>query len=248
MKFKYLFFAAAMTVAMSASAQFAKTNSKGFGGGSSSVSLDPKAHFIADLRIGSVASKGGFGINLGGQKEIATFSGCTLAWDFVNVEFAAPFSSPADCDYLSLKTGLRLFTPSFNNDKLRFYTNLSMGYTCVLAKGWGIDSNLTSLYDEYIKIINYEGDYQTYTKLLNQFSKHLVELGYDSEQDWEELQEQFEEWEDEGMTTSMKANHGFGLTWGVGMQINKKFSIGYTLQYETAFKSKNHLATFGYTF
>lgn len=46
----------------------------------------------------------------------------------------------------------------------------------------------------------------------------------------------------------MEANHGFGLTWGVGVQIKKKFNIGYTLQYETAFESKNHFATFGYTF
>lgn len=235
----YLFFAAAMTVAMSASAQFAKTNSKSFGGGSSSVSLDPKAHFTTDLRIGSVASAGGFGVNLGGTKEIATFGGCTLAWDFVNVEFAAPFSSPADLDYLSLKTGLRLFSPSFAKDKVRLYTNLSMGYTCVLTKGLGLNIN------ELYTLWRIDDD------LLYDWA---YENGYDEK--WaDELEDQFDDVRYGRKTideidagSSMQANHGFGLTWGVGVQINKKFSIGYTLQYETAFKSKNHLATFGYTF
>ena len=40
----------------------------------------------------------------------------------------------------------------------------------------------------------------------------------------------------------------FGLDWGIGIQLNKKFSFGYTLQYETYAESKNHFFTFGYTF
>ncbi len=40
----------------------------------------------------------------------------------------------------------------------------------------------------------------------------------------------------------------FGLDWGIGIQLNKKFAFGYTLQYESNGKSKNHFFTFGYTF
>ena len=40
----------------------------------------------------------------------------------------------------------------------------------------------------------------------------------------------------------------FGLDWGIGIQLNKKFSFGYTLQFESNGKSKNHFFTFGYTF
>ena len=47
---------------------------------------------------------------------------------------------------------------------------------------------------------------------------------------------------------SMKAKHGFGLTFGVGVQFKEKFSVGYSLQYETGWKTKCHFATFGYTF
>ncbi len=184
---KFFFLAMAMTIATSANAQFAGGSSKksGAGFGSSSATIDPKAHFTSEFRVGSVADAGGFGVNLGGQKDIATLGSCVLAWDFVNFEFAAPFKSPANLDFLALKTGMRLFTPSFANDKIRLYTNLSMGYSVALVEA-----------------------------------------------------------DDEEMT----ANHGFGLTYGVGLQVCKKFNLGYSLQYETAFETKTHFATIGYTF
>ncbi|MBP3711228.1 MAG: hypothetical protein J6I86_02030 [Bacteroidaceae bacterium] len=195
MKIKYLFFAMAMTVATGASAQFVNSGgSKGYSN-VSGTELDQKVHFMADLRVGSVASKGGFGVNLGATKEIASFAGCTLAWDLVNIEFAAPFKSPEDLDYISGKTGLRLFSPSFANDNLRLYTNLAIGYTCVLQKS----------------LWNHERE----------------------------------------------SLHGFGLAFGVGVQIKKKLHVGYTLQYNTAkvdinreaeTPKTNHLATIGWTF
>lgn len=40
----------------------------------------------------------------------------------------------------------------------------------------------------------------------------------------------------------------FGLSYGIGLQLDKKWSCGYTLQYETAGKSKAHYATIAYTF
>lgn len=176
--FKFFFFVVAMTFAMSASAQFV---SSGATKGGSSTSTDKTNYFLLDVRVGGVAGAGGFGFNFGGEKRYNDY----IAWDYINVEYAAPFNSPADFDILSLKTGVRGFSPSFANEKLRAYSNLAMGYTCVLAKDW---------------------------------------------------------WGD------MAASHGFGLTFGIGIQFNKKYSIGYSLQYETAGKSKSHLATFGFAF
>ena len=43
-------------------------------------------------------------------------------------------------------------------------------------------------------------------------------------------------------------NSAFGLTWGAGLQLNKKWSLGYTLQWESAGKSKNHFGTVAFTF
>ena len=250
MKIKYFFLAVAMTATTGASAQFVGGGSNRTVG-SSSAELDTKAHFVADFRIGSVSSKGGFGINLGGTKEIASFAGCTLAWDFVNVEFAAPFSSPADLDYISAKTGLRLFSPSFANDNVRLYTNLSMGYTCVLTKGSS----------EFIdKLLEYGGGYQFLNWMEKQdYSadeiKDILEKLEDIEEDINrrhyDEDEEVAAWESalrDNFGGKMEASHGFGLTWGIGVQIKKKYNIGYTLQYETAFKSKNHFATIGYTF
>lgn len=46
----------------------------------------------------------------------------------------------------------------------------------------------------------------------------------------------------------VQTSSAFGLDWGIGLQLNKKFSFGYTLQFESNGKSKNHFFTFGYTF
>ena len=174
---KLLFAALAMTFAMNASAE--------------------DGNWTVDVKVGGVAGAGGFGAGVGYQKNLTEFKGCTLAWDIVSFDFAAPFNSPADLDMLALRTGLRLFSPTFGGGKFRAYTNLAPGYACVLAKEikplWG----------------------------------NGVIVGYDE---------------------SMGANHGFGLAFGVGVQFKEKLSIGYTLQYETALKTKCHFATIGWTF
>lgn len=46
----------------------------------------------------------------------------------------------------------------------------------------------------------------------------------------------------------MKGNSAFGLTWGFGLQLNKKFSLGYSLHYDTFTEFKKHFVTFGFTF
>lgn len=177
--------------------------------------MNANAQFIADVRLGSVASAGGFGLNVGYEKPITEFQGCEFAWDVVNFEFAAPFNSPADLDMLSLKTGVRAFSPTFGNDKFRAYTNLAIGYTCVLNKWMDAVDKAEEALEEY-----YLGNYAA-----------AMEAAADIDEDG-----------------SMSAYHGFGLTWGIGVQYNKKFSLGFTLQWESKFKTKNYFATFGYTF
>ena len=242
----------AMAIATSASAQFVS------GGGSkgssrfSSAELDPKIHFMADFKLGSVASSGGFGFNFGGTKEIYSISGCTVAWDFLNMEYSAPFNSPSNLDFLSLKTGLRLFSPSLMNDKIRLYTNLAMGYTCALTKG---DSQLYNFAKKRIEEGSREAE--KWAEKQGYSGKEIEEL-YRRLAVYEEAFDIIEqdiprEEEDQAFlnmigSDKMQANHGFGLTFGVGVQIKKKFNIGYTLQYETALKTKNHFATIGYIF
>jgi outer membrane protein W len=182
---KLLFAALAMTFAMNASAQ-------------------DDGRYALDVKFGVITpgSQGAFGIGFGYQKDIKDFGNWTLAWDVATLEYEAPFNSPADLDYLSAKTGLRLFSPTFCGDKLRAYTNLGVGYTCVLAKQYNFGTYLDPITGIPVSV---------------------------SEE-------------------SMKGNHGFGLTFGFGIQINQKWSIGYTLQYETAFKTKNHFGTIGIAF
>lgn len=174
---KLLFAALAMSFAMNASAE--------------------GNHFTFDVKVGGVAGAGGFGFGVGYQKELKEFNNWNLAWDVVSFDYAAPFNSPADLDFLSVRTGLRLFTPTFWNDNFRCYVNLAPGYTCALVK-----------------------------EIRELWGNGMI-LGYDEK---------------------MVANHGFGLAFGAGIQFKEKFSLGYTLQYETACKSKCHFATFGFTF
>ena len=186
MKAVKLFLAAvAMTFAMGANAQI-------------------EGRFVLDVKAGAITpgSQGAFGVGFGYQVDLKEFNDWNLAWDVANFEYAAPFNSPADLDLLALKSGLRLFTPSFWGGKWRAYTNLGVGYSCVLAK----NLNLGAYYDPT--------------------TGQVVVVGDDS----------------------MKANHGFGLTFGVGLQLNQKFSFGYTLQYETSCKLKTHFGTIGIAF
>ena len=48
----------------------------------------------------------------------------------------------------------------------------------------------------------------------------------------------------------VRSSHFFGLTYGLGLQLNKKWSLGYTLQYvkNGDGSGKSHYATVGYTF
>lgn len=182
---KFILAALAMTFAMGASAQI-------------------NGRFIADIKAGVITpgSQGAFGVGIGYQVDLKEFGDWALAWDVANFEYSAPFDSPKYLDFLAVKSGLRLFTPSFWGDKWRAYVNVAPGYSCALQK----EITIGSYYDPV--------------------TGQIVATGDDS----------------------MQANHGFGLTFGAGLQFNQKWSFGYTLQYETALKSKNHFGTIGFAF
>ena len=189
---KLLLAALAMTFAMGASAQMT-------------------GRFVLDAKFGAITpawtniwtGKGAaFGVGLGYQLDLKEFGDWNLAWDVANFEFAAPFDSPKYLDLLALKSGLRLFTPTFWGGKWRAYTNLGVGYSCALQKNANIGAYLDPITGDVIVV----GD------------------------------------------SSMEANHGFGLTFGAGLQFNQKWSFGYTLLYETALKTKSHFGTIGFAF
>lgn len=188
------FFSLAMAMAFAVSA-----NAQSASDGSSSGTYKPKNKFTIDAKVGSVAngdgdSGGGFGFGLGYQIGIVGGRWGAVSADINFLDFAAPFDSPKNLDYIGAKVGPRYFTPFFAKGKLRGYTNLALGYTCVILPGLDDD-------DDYGK-----GDGENI------------------------------------------ANHGFGLTWGIGIQAFKWLSIGYSLQYETAFKTKTHFATISFAF
>jgi hypothetical protein len=183
---KLLLAALAMTFAMSSNAQI-------------------EGRFTLDVKGGVITpgSQGAFGVGFGYQVDLKQFGDWNLAWDVANIEFAAPFDSPKNLDLLALKSGLRLFTPTFWGDKWRAYTNLGVGYSCALQKVYELG-----------------GYYDPYTGMFIPTTEN----------------------------DKMEANHGFGLTFGAGLQFNQKWSFGYTLQYETALKTKSHFGTIGIAF
>ena len=44
------------------------------------------------------------------------------------------------------------------------------------------------------------------------------------------------------------SKHGLGVSWGIGLQIQKHIFAGYTLEYNTALKNTSHYAKFAYRF
>ena len=201
---KSFFVAAAIAFAMGANAQL-------FSGG----------HVTANFNIGSVAESAGFGLGIGYQtKPFYTGDVVSLAWDVASFEWDAPFDSPKYLDQLSLKTGIRAFSPSFCKDKLRVYSNLAIGYTCTLLKGF---------------------DYSDFSVDWDDFYKDVAN-GRAGADDWMNYVDGGD------FSEKMKGYSAFGLSWGIGIQYNEKISLGYTLQWESKFKAKNHVATISYTF
>ena len=130
---------------------------------SSSVSnsgYDPKLRVLLETRIGS-----GLGENIVLEKEYHKY----VAVDFFSIGYTSG-DWHFDSHKLSAKVGARGFSPSWWGDRMRAYTDLALGYDCIIVSPKGL-----------------------------------------------------------GTTTS----HGFGLTWGIGVQMFKRFYFGYSLDYTT---------------
>ena len=76
----------------------------------------------------------------------------------------------------------------------------------------------------------------------------VLTKGYTVDIDYDDLYD-YDDWDDAvEVDSKMKGHSAFGLTWGLGIQLNKKWSFGYTLEYETWGKTKGHFGTVGFTF
>lgn len=82
-----------------------------------------------DVKFGTIASCGSFGIGFHMERSYNPY----ITWNLVSVSWEAPFDSPADLDRISLRTGLRGFSPCFFRN-MRGYANVDMGYTATVAK------------------------------------------------------------------------------------------------------------------
>lgn len=146
----------------------------------------PSNHFMLETKIGGLYGTGGFGENFVFEREFHKY----IAWDIVSLDFNMPFNT----DFLTVgvKTGIRGYTPRWWDGKMRGYSNLAVGYDCVV----------------------YLGSVRDMLK-------------------WQ------------GASTEL---HGFGLSWGIGVEIVDHFLVGYDLEYNSGIKSTAHFAKLTYKF
>lgn len=146
----------------------------------------PSNHFMLETKIGGLYGTGGFGENFVFEREFHKY----IAWDIVSLDFNMPFNT----NFLTVgvKTGIRGYTPRWWDGKMRGYSNLAVGYDCVI----------------------YLGNTRDILK-------------------WE------------GAPTEL---HGFGLSWGIGVEIVDHFLVGYDLEYNSGIKSTAHFAKLTYKF
>ena len=131
---KLLLMALMVVFASNASAQFVNT-----GRGSSNKSSEPfvkKGHFGIDLSVGLMGSgiDGGFGAGIRYVYDINQY----VSIDCASINWTAPFDSPGYLDFLSVKTGVRGYSPKFFKN-MRGYMNLDLGYGCTLYKTEDMD-------------------------------------------------------------------------------------------------------------
>lgn len=146
----------------------------------------PSNHFMLETKIGGLYGTGGFGENFVFEREFHKY----IAWDIVSLDFNMPFNT----NFLTMgvKTGIRGYTPRWWDGKMRGYSNLAVGYDCLI----------------------YLGNTRDILK-------------------WE------------GAPTEL---HGFGLSWGIGVEIVDHFLVGYGLEYNSGIKSTAHFAKLTYKF
>ena len=89
---------------------------------SSNKGYDPDVHFMLETRIGS-----GLGENLVLEKEFHKY----VAVDFFSLGYTSE-NWKFDTHKISLKTGARGFSPRWWGGRMRAYTDLALGYDCVI--------------------------------------------------------------------------------------------------------------------
>ena len=86
-----------------------------------------------DLNVGKMGSEknsaGAFGLGLYFEHRYSKY----FAWDFLSVGWDAPFDSPSNFDRVTVKTGVRAFTPKFFKN-MRGYANFAFGYAACMMK------------------------------------------------------------------------------------------------------------------
>ena len=89
---------------------------------SSNKGYDPDVHFMLETRIGS-----GIGENLVLEKEFHKY----VAVDFFSLGYTSE-NWKFDTHKISAKTGARGFSPRWWGGRMRAYTDLALGYDCVI--------------------------------------------------------------------------------------------------------------------
>ena len=89
---------------------------------SSNKGYDPDVHFMLETRIGS-----GLGENLVLEKEFHKY----VAVDFFSLGYTSE-NWKFDTHKISAKTGARGFSPRWWGGRMRAYTDLALGYDCVI--------------------------------------------------------------------------------------------------------------------
>lgn len=112
-------------------------------------------HLMPEIKLGGYNGVFGFGANLVLEHEFHRY----FAWDIVSLDFSAPFNRKEGS--LSLKTGLRYFTPRFWGGKVRGFVGAAVGYQGHSKEvpisyeyrpewiSYGTDPNGKKVYDTY---------------------------------------------------------------------------------------------------
>lgn len=140
---KYLLFAGFCIAALAGNAQIVSSTSRNIT--TTTVEKpkpEKKTYFGIDASVGNMMGDGGwrscaFGLGLHWERHYNPY----VAWDIVSLAWDAPFDSLGDPSRLSIKTGVRAFSPRFYRD-MRAYANLDLGYTTSICKDYyGYEGN-----------------------------------------------------------------------------------------------------------
>lgn len=90
--------------------------------------FDPRCHLLLETKIGNFyGPHGGFGGNIVLEKEFHKY----VAVDFFSLGYTSE-NWKFDTHKISLKTGARGFSPRWWGGRMRAYTDLALGYDCVI--------------------------------------------------------------------------------------------------------------------